>query len=61
MTMELLNRKTVLDTIRTNAMLRVQDIYDAVERLPVTVVEREKDAEKKPYDILREEGGTDTP
>ena len=33
-----LNRKTVLDTIRSNAMLRVQDIYDAVERLPVSVV-----------------------
>lgn len=37
-----LNRKTVLDTIRSNAMLRVLDIYDAVERLPVSVVDRDK-------------------
>lgn len=29
-----IHRKTVLDTIRRNAMLRVQDIYDAVESLP---------------------------
>lgn len=33
-----IHRKTVLDTIRRNSMLRVQDIYDAVESLPVVNV-----------------------
>lgn len=37
-----IHRKTVLETIRRNAMLRVQDIYDAVESLPVSVVGQEK-------------------
>lgn len=67
-----IHRKTVLDTIRRNSMLRVQDIYDAVESLPVTHLEQEKtpvdgDNEEthaedtnvptKPYDFLYEEGG----
>lgn len=37
-----IHRKTVLDTIRRNSMLRVQDIYDAVESLPVVNVGQER-------------------
>lgn len=37
-----IHRKTVLDTIKRNSMLRVQDIYDAVESLPVSVVGQDR-------------------
>lgn len=37
---DFVNRRDALEVIRRNAMLRVQDIYDAVASLPVT--EREE-------------------